>query len=345
MHLNDSQYEAFKAALTQEFTLIQGPPGTGKTYLGLLIAKALLRNKNIWINEIADNDKLHRRNFQRNEFTHRHHPMLVVCYTNHALDQFMEGIIKFMNLDDKEALGRVVRVGGRCSNQIVEKFSLKEIRKGHKTFINYKGYKEKMETKYRRMIQIRHMLKDRKGIILRLESLSSVNNLKHIFKTDENFHKWLGISIEDCLSSLRRYLERSHESLISQNPLHQNHEVSQQSELPPGDVILVQTEAQIALQDRQFDNDAEYDVNVDDRHVGLYINEFFERFILDRETTLPDKAKTLLKQTAIDFSNRVSETPLISDREANEIFEKLQAKTKHTQRRSMENVSILDTQI
>lgn len=33
LHMNPIQYEAFKAALTNEFCLIQGPPGTGKSYL------------------------------------------------------------------------------------------------------------------------------------------------------------------------------------------------------------------------------------------------------------------------------------------------------------------------
>jgi hypothetical protein len=33
---NPSQYQAFKAALTQEISIIQGPPGTGKTFLGTL---------------------------------------------------------------------------------------------------------------------------------------------------------------------------------------------------------------------------------------------------------------------------------------------------------------------
>ncbi|CAG9814752.1 unnamed protein product [Phaedon cochleariae] len=68
--LNGSQVTAFKAALSQEISVIQGPPGTGKTFLGLKIADTLLRNKEAWFN---------------------HTPMLVICYTNHALDQFLEG--------------------------------------------------------------------------------------------------------------------------------------------------------------------------------------------------------------------------------------------------------------
>lgn len=44
----------------------------GKTYVGLKIAKALLKNHAVWS---------------------ANSPMLVVCYTNHALDQFLEGNI------------------------------------------------------------------------------------------------------------------------------------------------------------------------------------------------------------------------------------------------------------
>lgn len=46
---------------------------SGKTYVGLKIAQALLTNQSLW----------------RDDFGMA--PMLVVCYTNHALDQFLEG--------------------------------------------------------------------------------------------------------------------------------------------------------------------------------------------------------------------------------------------------------------
>ena len=44
--LDSSQVDALKSALTQELSIIQGPPGTGKTYVGLMIMKILLANKN-----------------------------------------------------------------------------------------------------------------------------------------------------------------------------------------------------------------------------------------------------------------------------------------------------------
>ena len=46
---------------------------SGKTYTGLKIAQALLTNQEVW-KGVFDSS-----------------PMLVVCYTNHALDQFLEG--------------------------------------------------------------------------------------------------------------------------------------------------------------------------------------------------------------------------------------------------------------
>ncbi|XP_029345817.1 NFX1-type zinc finger-containing protein 1 [Acyrthosiphon pisum] len=74
LNMDINQYEAFKGALTKEFVMIQGPPGTGKTYIGLEILKIIIEN-------MYDTNKIK-------------HPIMVVCMTNHALDQFLEGIWK-----------------------------------------------------------------------------------------------------------------------------------------------------------------------------------------------------------------------------------------------------------
>ncbi|XP_063071469.1 NFX1-type zinc finger-containing protein 1 isoform X2 [Engraulis encrasicolus] len=100
MGLDESQLRALKLALTKELAIIQGPPGTGKTYVGLKIAQALLDNHSAW---------------------GRGSPMLVVCYTNHALDQFLEGIHKFLEKG-------IVRVGGRSSSEALKRFALRELR-------------------------------------------------------------------------------------------------------------------------------------------------------------------------------------------------------------------------
>lgn len=99
--LNVSQYTAFKAGLTREFALIQGPPGTGKTYVGLKIVKTLLKNTSVW---------------------HKGSPILIVCYTNHALDQFLEGLL--------DVTKSILRIGGQCKNEHLKQFNIAE---KHKT--------------------------------------------------------------------------------------------------------------------------------------------------------------------------------------------------------------------
>eukprot|EP00794_Sanderia_malayensis_P018595 gene18595-20461_t len=101
IELNESQKVAVEKALTKDFVVIQGPPGTGKTYVGLKIAHALLQNSELWGK--AGNAQ-----------------MLVVCYTNHALDQFLMGLLTMGHTS-------MIRVGGRCQNQALKGYCLSEV--------------------------------------------------------------------------------------------------------------------------------------------------------------------------------------------------------------------------
>jgi hypothetical protein len=101
LKLDDSQFRALKSALTKEFVVVQGPPGTGKTFLGLKVATVLLQNAPVWNASSV--------------------PLLVVCYTNHALDQFLEGLVEVTN--------RIVRVGGQSKSRVLESMNLKVKRK------------------------------------------------------------------------------------------------------------------------------------------------------------------------------------------------------------------------
>ncbi|KAL8616358.1 hypothetical protein ACOMHN_032212 [Nucella lapillus] len=107
--LNESQLEAAQTALSKELAIVQGPPGTGKTYVGLKVAKVLLDNRHVWTDPAVGE-----------------RPILVVCYTNHALDQFLEGILEFCP-------DGIVRVGSRCKNPQLEPFNLKNIRRKVRT--------------------------------------------------------------------------------------------------------------------------------------------------------------------------------------------------------------------
>ncbi|KAH7629493.1 hypothetical protein B0T09DRAFT_308653 [Sordaria sp. MPI-SDFR-AT-0083] len=85
--LNPSQCRALITALTREYALIQGPPGTGKSYVGVQLVRALLAHK-----EEASLG-----------------PVLIICYTNHALDQFL---VHLLNC----GIEKIIRIGGqsRC---------------------------------------------------------------------------------------------------------------------------------------------------------------------------------------------------------------------------------------
>ncbi|KAF8770165.1 NFX1-type zinc finger-containing protein 1 [Argiope bruennichi] len=103
LNLDPSQFTALKAAITKEFAIIQGPPGTGKTYVGLRIAQLLLHNVDKWQSKIYPS------------------PILVICYTNHALDQFLEGILTFTK--------KIVRIGGRGANEAISNFQINNLKK------------------------------------------------------------------------------------------------------------------------------------------------------------------------------------------------------------------------
>ncbi|KAL2816292.1 hypothetical protein BJX63DRAFT_143404 [Aspergillus granulosus] len=98
--LDPGQAKAMISALTHEISLIQGPPGTGKSYVGIQIVKCLVDNK---------------RKFNLG-------PLLCVCYTNHALDQFLTEL-------KKSGISRIVRIGSRSLSDDMESLSLDAYKK------------------------------------------------------------------------------------------------------------------------------------------------------------------------------------------------------------------------
>jgi hypothetical protein len=92
-----SQRHALQQALTQRVSLIQGPPGTGKTFTGVELCNIILSCSSACI--------------------------LVVCYTNHALDQFLEALL------DK-GMTSMVRIGGRSKSQRLEPYNIRQLTSG-----------------------------------------------------------------------------------------------------------------------------------------------------------------------------------------------------------------------
>ncbi|KAJ7227185.1 P-loop containing nucleoside triphosphate hydrolase protein [Mycena pura] len=120
--LDDSQSASLLAGLTQKVSLIQGPPGTGKSFIGALLAKAL-----------HDSSR----------------KILVVCYTNHALDQFLEDI-----LDMGVPESSIVRLGGKSTPR-TESLSLQKqsggTKLGRSDYHTVDSLKQDSQRLYRRL--------------------------------------------------------------------------------------------------------------------------------------------------------------------------------------------------
>ena len=153
--LNSSQFEALKTAVTTEFSVIQGPPGTGKTYVGAKIVRCLLENRAAW-----DPDKLS--------------PMLMVCYTNHALDQFLEKVLEFL---PKE---RIIRVGGRCKSPQLETCNLKLFTDEHRMHERRREIKDMVRRKFSELADSKKSLSKAETELLEFDSLENLINSEHV---------------------------------------------------------------------------------------------------------------------------------------------------------------------
>ncbi|KAH8689897.1 NFX1-type zinc finger-containing protein 1 [Talaromyces proteolyticus] len=116
--LDRGQCVALVAALTREFAFIQGPPGTGKSYLGVKLMKVLL--------DVKTSANLG--------------PIVVVCYTNHALDQFLEHLIN-------TGIRKIIRVGGQSRSDLLENHNLRiiaqsEAKSKHESWQAATGYQK-----------------------------------------------------------------------------------------------------------------------------------------------------------------------------------------------------------
>ena len=147
--LNSSQLEALRTAITTEFSVIQGPPGTGKTYVGARIVRCLLENRRVWDPYFIS-------------------PMLMVCYTNHALDQFLEKVLEFLPKD------RIIRVGGRCKSEDLEDCNLKRFTYQHRLYDKRDELRYKMQANNEEMKTLKEKLAKANRQLLEFDDLEEL---------------------------------------------------------------------------------------------------------------------------------------------------------------------------
>ncbi|XP_052081591.1 NFX1-type zinc finger-containing protein 1-like [Mytilus californianus] len=152
--MDDSQHQAFITSMNSKLALIQGPPGTGKT-----VAELLLRNDSIWRQQDDQG------------------PMLLLSYTNHALDQFLIDISKRLQITDAAA---IVRLGSRSEIEILSKYNLTAKRK---------AYSYKDEESITRGGEIRIRTKRETSSVLNVLAYNAKSNLKQRIKEHENLKK------------------------------------------------------------------------------------------------------------------------------------------------------------
>ncbi|MCO5571061.1 hypothetical protein L7F22_024792 [Adiantum nelumboides] len=125
--LDPSQMEAVKHGITKRLALIQGPPGTGKTFVGTVIINILLNNLWTPTRALLDRDlDLHQdKRTKIEDQKQMDAPLLVLCYTNHALDQFLEGVFEFEE--------NLIRYGGRSTSSKLASCTVKQrLKKGRR---------------------------------------------------------------------------------------------------------------------------------------------------------------------------------------------------------------------
>ncbi|KAL1748207.1 hypothetical protein HDZ31DRAFT_30258 [Schizophyllum fasciatum] len=93
--LDRSQANSVIDALTREISLIQGPPGTGKSFTGKELLRVLFKNQI--------------------------RPIVLIAFTNHALDHMLRSVI------DSDITNKIVRLGSRSTDEVISHFNLGEL--------------------------------------------------------------------------------------------------------------------------------------------------------------------------------------------------------------------------
>lgn len=151
--LDQAQQVSTINALRRSFALIQGPPGTGKSYTGIAIIKALLNNRNQ-----ADLG-----------------PILCVCYTNHALDQLLEHLVK-------DGVDQLIRIGSRSKSEILRNANLYEVSKNVRS-TKYENYTKHLH--YEELHTLRLQMED---LMLGFRDQNQGANLREYLETFHQTH-------------------------------------------------------------------------------------------------------------------------------------------------------------
>ncbi|KAL8883396.1 MAG: hypothetical protein Q9192_007191, partial [Flavoplaca navasiana] len=170
--LDEAQQSAVLHALTNSLALIQGPPGTGKSYTGVSIIKTLLHNR-----EPGDIG-----------------PIICVCYTNHALDQLLEHLVK-------DGIKQVVRIGSRSKSELLKDINLRDLAQ------EIQLTRDEGQEKYQLYQQLNSAIDEMEHLLNALNALGSEASLKaYLMKSwPRHYEQLFGAGeVEDGFTLVRR---------------------------------------------------------------------------------------------------------------------------------------------
>jgi replication-associated recombination protein RarA len=104
--LDKMQLVSFIDSLLNPVHLTMGPPGTGKSYLGVVLVRALIIIRDLWMKK---NPSL------------KMPPILVLSYKNHAIDEFLCDLLASASC--LRATNKLIRIGGHCSDPRLTRYS------------------------------------------------------------------------------------------------------------------------------------------------------------------------------------------------------------------------------
>ena len=114
--LDESQGRALIGSLSRNLAFMQGPPGTGKSYIAVQAMKVLLKIR------VQAKIRPYYLRVSCSAVLKILADLAFRCYTNHALDQFLEHLIK-------DGTEKLIRIGSRSKSPLVERFNLREVAK------------------------------------------------------------------------------------------------------------------------------------------------------------------------------------------------------------------------
>ena len=202
-------------------------------------------------------------------------PILIVCYTNHALDQFLEGILQFYK-------GDVLRIGTRSKSSLLEKHNLSSVKRNIRLT---KTLTESIRIARDETSEIRTQITS-----TAIESSILSKNLIHltslvelpphlILKLEESFYRWTSLHESHCRHE--RYTEILEPSLtviwldlfgkLNEIARKQKHRIKRRVRKPDENAQANGT-LDICIRSKLYDLTKEDPATVENIRAGLFCN-------------------------------------------------------------------------